>query len=169
MTQTENDIMQWLYDTVLGQAIRDSTWMFPSLETVHFIGLSLLMGSMLIVDLRLLGIMRDYPIRHALAFLPWAIFGFVLNTFSGIGFVAADPFMYWPNPAFRLKMYMILLAGLNAAVFTILEHRKVAGFGVGEETNTFTKVSAGLSLGLWIFIIILGRSLPTFEGSMTFF
>lgn len=169
MSQTETDIMQWFHDTALGQMIRDSTWMFLSLETVHFVGLCLLMGAMLVVDLRLIGFLRGFPIKSALAFLPFALAGFALNMLSGIGFLTADPFYYWPNPAFRLKMYMIILAGLNALLFTVLEHKKVYNLGVSEDTNTLTKITAVLSLALWVFIIILGRSLPTFEGSTTFF
>jgi hypothetical protein len=169
MSQTETDIMQWFHDTALGQMIRDSTWMFASLETIHFIGLCMLLGSMLVVDLRLVGFLRGFPIRSALAFLPFALGGFALNLLSGIGFVAADPFYYWPNPAFRLKMYMVLLAGLNALLFTIFEHKAVSNLDVSADTNAFTKVAAVLSLALWVFIIILGRSLPTFEGSTTFF
>src|ERR1700722_19547422 len=77
--------------------------------------------------------------------------------------------MYWPNPAFKLRLFLILLGGLNALLFTVMEHRHVLVMGDDEDTGTFTKVTAGLSLGLWLCVILLGRLLPTFEGSTSFF
>ena len=77
--------------------------------------------------------------------------------------------MYWPNPAFKLKMFLILVAGLNALLFTVMEHRRVLVLGEEEDAGTLTKVTAGLSLGLWLAVILLGRLLPTFEGSTSFF
>jgi hypothetical protein len=93
----------------------------------------------------------------------------VINLLTGIEFFMADPFMYWPNPAFKLKMFLILVAGLNALVFTVMEHRHVLVMGDDEKTSTFTRVTAVLSLSLWFCVILLGRLLPTFEGSTSFF
>src|SRR3977135_2601944 len=120
---SEEDILHWIRDTWLGATVRESRWIFASGEILHFIGLSLLVGGILIVDLRLLGIIRRIPVRAALAFLPFVIAGFVINLLTGIVFFAADPYMYWPNPAFKLKMFLILLAGLNAIVFTVWRQR----------------------------------------------
>jgi hypothetical protein len=166
---TEADILHWIRDTSLGAAVRQSRWMFATGETFHFIGLSLLVGGILIVDLRLLGFIRRVPVRAALAFLPFVFAGFLINLATGIVFFSADPLMYWPNPAFKLKMFLILLAGLNALVFTVLEHRNALSLGADENAGTFTKVSAGLSLGLWLGVLLLGRLLPAFEGSTSFF
>ena len=102
---TEADILHWFRDTSLGAAVRHSRWMFATGETFHFLGLSLLVGGILIVDLRLLGFLRHISMRSALSFLPFAIIGFVINLLTGILFFTADPMMYWPNPAFRLKMF----------------------------------------------------------------
>jgi hypothetical protein len=166
---TEADVLQWIKDMPVGAAVRQSRWMFAAGETLHFFGLCLLVGAMLIVDLRLLGYIRIVPMRAALAFLPFAIVGFVINLLTGIEFFMADPFMYWPNPAFKLKMFLILVAGLNALVFTVMEHRHVLVMGDDEKTSTFTRVTAVLSLSLWFCVILLGRLLPTFEGSTSFF
>ena len=84
-------------------------------------------------------------------------------------FFSADPMMYWPNPAFKLKMALILLAGLNALVFTVMAQRRVLGLGVDDDTGRIAKVTAGLSLGLWLGVLLLGRLLPAFEGSTHFF
>jgi hypothetical protein len=166
---SEADILHWIRDTSLGAAVRQSRWLFATGETLHFIGLSLLVGGILIVDLRLLGFLRRIPVRAALAFLPWVIVGFVINLATGILFFSADPYMYWPNPAFKLKMFLILLAGLNALIFTVMEHRHALTLGDDDDTGTFTKVTAGLSLSLWLGVLLLGRLLPAFEGSTKFF
>jgi hypothetical protein len=166
---SEADILQWIKDMPVGAAVRQSRWMFAAGETLHFFGLCLMVGALLIVDLRLLGYIRIVSMRAALAFLPFAIIGFVINLLTGIEFFMADPFMYWPNPAFKLKMFLILVAGLNALVFTVMEHHHVLVMGDGETTSAFTRVTAVLSLSLWFCVILLGRLLPTFEGSTSFF
>ena len=166
---TEGEVLHWIKELPLGAAVRESRWMFATGETLHFFGLCLLVGGLLIVDLRLLGFVSRVPMRAALAFLPFAIVGFLINLATGIEFFVTDPFMYWPNPAFKLKMFLILLAGLNALLFTVMEHRRVLVLADGESAGPFTKVSAGLSLTLWLAVILLGRLLPAFEGSTHFF
>ena len=166
---TETEILHWIRETWLGATVRQSRWIFATGETLHFIGLSLLIGGILIVDLRLLGFLRRIPIRAAHAFLPFVIAGFLINLATGIVFFSADPMMYWPNPAFKLKMALILLAGLNALVFTVMAQRRVLGLGVDDDTGRIAKVTAGLSLGLWLGVLLLGRLLPAFEGSTHFF
>jgi hypothetical protein len=166
---TEIEVLHWIKDMPLGATVRQSRWLFGAGETLHFFGLCLMVGGLLIVDLRLLGYIRRIPMRAALAFLPFVIAGFLINLATGIEFFMTDPLMYWPNPAFKLKMFLILLGGLNALLFTVMEHRHVLVMGDDEDTSTFTKVTAALSLGLWLCVILLGRLLPTFEGSTSFF
>lgn len=166
---TEADVLHWIKDLPVGAAVRQSRWMFATGETFHFFGLCLMVGGLMIVDLRLMGYIRRVPMRAALAFLPFVILGFLINLLTGIEFFMTDPFMYWPNPAFKLKMFLVLLAGLNALLFTVTEHRRVLVLGDEEDAGTLTKVTAGVSLGLWLAVILLGRLLPTFEGSTSFF
>jgi len=166
---SEADILHWIRDTWLGATVRESRWIFASGEILHFVGLSLLVGGILIVDLRLLGFIRRVPIRAALAFLPFVIAGFLINLLTGIVFFSADPMMYWPSPAFKLKMFLILLAGLNALVFIVMAQRKTLSLRDDESTGTLAKVTAGLSLSLWLCVLLLGRLLPAFEGSTSFF
>jgi hypothetical protein len=90
---SEAEILHWIKETALGAAVRDSRWLFWAGQSLHFVGLSLLLGGMLIVDLRLLGFIRGVPIRAALAFLPLALMGFLINLATGIMFFTMDPFM----------------------------------------------------------------------------
>jgi hypothetical protein len=166
---TEGEVLHWIKELPLGAAVRESRWLFAMGETFHFIGLCLMAGGLLIVDLRLLGFIRRVPMRAALAFLPFVIVGFLINLATGIEFFVTDPFMYWPNPAFKLKMFLILLAGLNALVFTVVDHRRELVLADGKNTGRYVKVTAGLSLGLWLCVLLLGRLLPAFEGSTEFF
>src|SRR5438874_12622955 len=88
---TETEILHWIRDTTLGETVRGSRWIFATGETFHFIGLSMLVGGILIADLRLLGYIRRVPVRAALAFLPFVLVGFVINLLTGIIFFSADP------------------------------------------------------------------------------
>jgi hypothetical protein len=166
---TEAEVLQWIKDLPIGAAVRQSRWLFALGETLHFIGLCLMVGGLLIVDLRLLGYIRRIPMRAALAFLPFVIVGFLINLATGTEFFMTDPFMYWPNPAFKLKMFMVLLGGVNALVFTVMEHRHVLVLGKDECASPLARVTAGGSLAIWFCVILLGRLLPTFEGSTSFF
>jgi len=166
---TEGEVLHWIKELPLGAAVRESRWLFATGETFHFIGLCLMVGGLLIVDLRLLGFIRRVPIRAAFAFLPFVIVGFIINVATGIEFFVTDPFMYWPSPAFRLKMTLILLAGLNALLFHVMEHRRMFILADGKNTSAYVKLTAGLSLSLWLCVLLLGRLLPAFEGSTSFF
>jgi hypothetical protein len=166
---TEAEVLQWIKDLPIGAAVRQSRWLFALGETLHFIGLCLMVGGLLIVDLRVLGYVRRIPMQAALAFLPFVIVGFLINLATGTEFFMTDPFMYWPNPAFKLKMFMVVLGGVNALVFTVMEHRHVLVLGRDERTSPLGKITAGASLAIWFCVILLGRLLPTFEGSTSFF
>jgi hypothetical protein len=166
---TEAEFFQILRSLPPGEWVRRSTWLFGLGETFHFLGLSLLFGSMTIVDLRLMGFLKGISYRGALSFLPFALIGFLMLAVTGFEFITADPAMYLPNPVFRLKLVLIAVAGLNAVLFTVMEHRHVLALRDDEDTTTFTKLAAGLSLSLWVLIILAGRMLPTFEGSRDFF
>ena len=147
----------------LGTLIRDIAWMFPALEVVHFMGLCVLFGSLMVIDLRLLGIAKFIPYRPAMAFIPIAIAAFSVNMLSGIGFFCADPFRYYPNIAFRWKIFFIILAGLNALYFNFVEHKKLRLLAEGADTDLTVKFVAGLSLILWVCVIVMGRMIPYLE------
>ena len=103
-----------LHDSWLGHIMRDVPWLFPTCEGLHFVGMSLLLGTIGVIDLRVLGFFKGLPIGPLHRMLPLAFFGFALNVATGVGFVCSDPDSYWIVGAFRLKMVLIMLAGLNA-------------------------------------------------------
>ena len=77
-----NDILYWMEQSALGQLMRDSVWLFPLAEILHFLGLSLLIGSLMVVDLRLLGIIKDMSFRAIYRYLPVTLLGFGINVVS---------------------------------------------------------------------------------------
>ena len=154
-------LVRWSTDTWLGRVGRDVFWVFPAGEIVHFFGLCLLIGAMLVVDLRLLGFARRrLSIEAALSLLPAAIIGLVLNIASGILFLCAHPENYWPSTAFRLKLLAVALGGANALYFKYAEAPRLAGVADDFDADRRTKTVAVLSLLIWTIVIVLGRFLP---------
>lgn len=161
---SEQTILTWFHDLSLGAAARDVPWVFPTFETLHFIGLCVLLGAMLIVDLRLLGLFRDVPAARIMKFSNLAAAGLTVNVLSGIGFFAADPFRYWSNPAFQLKVLLLIAAFVNITAFELGAKPRVLALPIDADTGIGIKVMGALSLLLWFAILILGRLLPDWDG-----
>ncbi len=160
--------LQVAHDTWLGEYTRTHAWAFTTGLVVHFIGLCLLLGAMLVIDLRLLGLGRSVPVRAVFQLLPVAIAGFAINLLTGVVFFVFDPFGYWLNPAFKIKMVLILVAGLNALVFTLVEQPKALS-EEGQGVGVLTRISAGMSLFVWFAVILFGRLIVAFQGSPDLF
>lgn len=155
-------VIHWLRETPLGVAMRETPGIFPATEMAHFIGLSLLIGVMIVVDLRVIGLFKQTSYESVLKLLPLAILGFAINLVSGIAFITCNPMLYLTNPAFFAKMGVIALGGVNALWFTFAEHRLIAGLPNDAAAPAAARVMAGASLGMWLLVILLGRLLPTF-------
>jgi predicted outer membrane lipoprotein len=150
----------WMGQSWLGVAARDVYWVFPAAEMVHFFGLCLLMGSLLMIDLRVLGFARSVSIKKVLAFIPAAGVGLALNIASGVVFLCAYPENYWPSMAFRLKMLAIAIGVLNALWFKWAESPHIEQLADDGDASRRAKVVALLSLTVWVAAIALGRFLP---------
>jgi hypothetical protein len=142
----------------VAQLVVEQSWVWPALETLHFIGLALLAGVLLPVNLRLLGLMRAVPYTALHALLPWAIGGFTLNTVSGMCFFITSPDQYTANAAFAWKMLFILLAGLNLLYLTVVDD--VWAVGAGERAPARVRAMAASALALWFGVIFWGRLMP---------
>jgi hypothetical protein len=162
---TEAHVLHLIQHSPLGELMRRVGWLFPACQSLHFIGMSLLFGAIGLVDLRILGFFKSIPIPAVLKLIPIAIAGFALNLLTGAAFVASNPYQYWPSPMFKLKMAVIVWAGVNALYFTFAEYRKLAHAG---EPDFQSRVLAGTSIVFWLIVILAGRLLPTFEGSTSF-
>jgi hypothetical protein len=105
---------------LVGNYVRDTPWTWIAFETLHFIGLTLLVGVVLLINLKVFGVMRGVSYDTLDRLLPWAILGFGLNTVTGMGFYAAAAnTQYHNNAAFYWKLAFLLLAGFNTLLFTV--------------------------------------------------
>lgn len=125
-------------------------WAYPALETVHLVGIALLFGGLLVFELRLLGLARALDLRAlARLVLPLALLGFGLCALTGLAMFATQPMELLANPAFRLKLLLLMVAGANAAWF----HAR-GGLGLADKP---ARAQGLLSLGIWLAVIICGR------------
>lgn len=143
-----------LSETPLSIALTDSEWAFPAIESAHVIALTLVVGSIAVVDLRLLGIAaRERDARQLIAaILPvtWVAFAFALLTGSLL--FVANPISYAANLYFRIKLGLLLLVGVNMVLFHVHSHRHL-----GTDGALAPRISGAASLGLWIAIVAAGR------------
>ena len=139
--------------------MRESLWLFPVIETVHLLGMAALVGTITVFDLRLLGwaMRRERVSELARRLLPWAWLAFLVQAVTGITLFLSEAAKVYANPAFRLKMVLILLAGLHALIFHKIVYRNVATWDDGEVLPIGAKVSGLVSLLLWVGIIAAGR------------
>lgn len=147
----------WLEATPLAVLIAESKYLFPTLETLHVLGLALVVGSIAAFDLRTLGL--AWPSRRletlVREILPWTWSGFILAVVTGTLLFISSATVYIVNPAFLMKMGLLVLAGLNVLVFHLHpHHRRFKGEG---HVSAFLRISAALSLVLWTAIVGLGR------------
>lgn len=126
-------------------------WAYPALEALHVLGIAMLFGSLLVLELRLLGRARTLDLRMlARLTLPLALLGFGLCALTGLAMFAGQAGELLGNRVFLYKMGLIALAGLNAALFH-------AGAGLARAESPGARVQGLLSLGIWIAVIICGR------------
>lgn len=155
-----NGSLEWLSGSSIAIAMRDIVWLWPALESIHFIGLALVIGAAGYFDLRLMGFMRGVPVRAVKAFMPWAIVGFAINLISGALFFIMAPEMYAFSFAFWSKITFIIIAGLNAMAFETFLGQRVLALGPNEDTPRQFKIVGAVSLFSWFMVLYLGRMLP---------
>jgi hypothetical protein len=141
--------------------IDSSMWIWPILEDLHFIGLILLIGTIGVVNLRLLGLYKQLPLAPLHRFIPWGIAGFAINVVTGLLFYLGMPGFYNMNFVFQLKMAAIMLGGLNLLLFYCTSaFRTVEQLGPGEDAPRFAKIIALATVVIWLAVIVLGRYIP---------
>jgi hypothetical protein len=151
---------QWLEHTSLSLAIAESTWLFPLIEGSHILALPLSVGMIVIVDLRLLGLaFRDGQSRIMKEVLRWSTPGFVVMFITGGLLFMTHAGTAYLNTFFRAKLALLLLLGVNAAVYQALFYPRMEQWDAGRTTPAGAKLCAGLSLIVWISVIVCGRTM----------
>jgi len=162
-----HSIVEWIASTEFSQLMIASKWWWACLMDLHFIGLTLLIGTIGLLDLRMLGFLKQLPVEPLHQLVPWAITGFCINLVTGgLAFIGM-PVFYTYDVAFWLKMLAILLAGLNVMLFYWTgTFRRIEHLGPGEDAPPFAKFIAASSLFLWFAVIILGRYIQPLEDTI---
>ena len=146
---------QWCYQTAIGEAIRESTWLFPLIEAFHLVGLGLTAGAVLIVDLRLLGLgLSRQPVAQLSAAVePWLLGSVTLMFASGIPLFLSESMKCYYSFAFWVKMTSLFLALL----FTFTVRRRMTRTGLPIERPLLGRSTAVISLSLWFGVAWGGR------------
>jgi hypothetical protein len=150
--------LTWLQELDFPTQIRESAFLFPSIETVHVFALVLVVGSIMTVDLRLLGLTnRDRPFTHLAAeMLPWTWTAFTVAAIAGLLMFSSKAMTYYANIPFRIKMCCLVLAGLNMFWFHWAGTRHLKMWDHSKPPPA-AKFAGGASLLLWTVIVATGR------------
>ncbi len=159
----------WLRWPSVEHLFQHNAWAWPLCETMHFVGIILLVGIVGMFDLRLLGFARAIPLAPLRRLLPWGVLGFALAAITGLLFVTGiyanveiPPYTVAMNDGFlQLKLLFMALAGLNLLAFYATgAARDVEHLGAGEDAPPKAKLNAGLSLVFWLLVVYFGRLIP---------
>jgi hypothetical protein len=150
---------QWLGETSFSIGIRESTWVYPIIESVHVLSLCLFVGLALVWDLRLIGVsFRRVPVSDVQSrVMPWTAIGFVLMSISGVLLFASDPVRFYGNIFFRVKAFALIFAGLNAFIFHTTTGKRLIAWDTSPITPSGAKLAGIISIVLWAVIIVTGR------------
>lgn len=153
----------WLELSGLGDAMRRSAWMYPIVEIFHILGFVILVGATVMFDLRVLGLGRGLAVtalaRHLLR---WAWAGLALVVPAGLMMFTAHATEFAVNPAFQLKLALLVAAAANVAFFHLVPYRTVRAWDGAGEAPLPARAAAALSIAVWIAVITCGRLIAYF-------
>jgi len=153
-------LAEFLLGSPLNAWIQATYWVWPVLEITHFIGLSLLLGGLIVIDLRRAGHVRNLDPVATHQLLPLVFLGFGLNATTGILFFYGDPMRYAINIGFQIKMLLVLLAGLNALLYYWKLAPVITAWDPAAPATPLARTVAYLSLALWTGVLVCGRLIP---------
>ena len=163
LNQLLHAIEVYLRHTPQGEFLRTAMWGWPIFESLHFLGMSLLLGTVGVFDLRLLGFARRIPIAALHRLIPIGISGFVINMVTGICFISATPDQYLFNKAFYWKVTFLTIAGLNVMIFYARTFRRLLDTPPDMTPPLAARLAGGVSLLAWIGVMSAGRLLTFFR------
>jgi hypothetical protein len=152
--------MQAIEASSIARWMREALWAYPAVEAIHILALGLVVGSIVIVDLRLLGLSREISVsrlsRHA---LPFTVGAFIVAMFTGLLMFTAHAEDFLTNRVFAIKMGLILVAGVNAGILHTGPWRSIAQWDTGAMPPPSVRFAAALSIAVWITVVACGRLL----------
>ncbi len=157
---------QWVDSTRWSALLRQSSWTFPVFDTLHTLGIVLVAGTIMLVDLRLLGVaLRGVPIAKLVArIVPATLWGFFFMFVSGAVLFTTEAVKMYQNTPFRIKLILMALAGLNALVFHRTIFRDVASWDAASTAPFRARIAGLLSLIFWMAVIAAGRAIAYAPG-----
>ena len=155
-------LSNWLTGFGLADFVNAYDWVWPVCEIFHFIGMAMLIGTVGLLDIRILGLAKGLPIDKLEKLMPIGVAGFILNLVTGIVFVAGNPtggpIAYLDNLAFQIKVVLMLVAGVNLAAFYLTGiSGRAAAVGPAGDADRGARLVAAASLLLWFGVIFFGR------------
>ena len=158
---TLDSTLVWLHDTSFGTVIRESIWAEPIIETIHVLTLTVFLGFVILLDLRLLDLaLRQTPVSRVFRQLnPFLFASFGIMLVTGISLFAGDPVLFYGTIFFKLKMVMLLAAALNVVVFNATLGRSLAQWDTLTRTPRGARITGIVSLVLWIGVVGCGRGI----------
>jgi len=152
-------IAAWVENGTIGTAIRESPWLFPTIETCHVLAIVTVVGSITILDLRLLGFAsRESSVTDVMSdVLPWTWGSFVVAAITGSLLFTSKAVEYYNDGPFRAKMVLLALAAVNMAIFQRFTQRSLPGWDQAQTTPWAAKIAGGVSLALWVAVVACGR------------
>jgi hypothetical protein len=150
---------KFLEQTSIGAAVRQSLWLFPAIETVHLLGMTALLATIGAFDLRLAGfiLLGERVSSLSCRLLPWAWAGFAAQVITGALLFSSEATHMVVNPAFRVKMILIILAGAHALIFHLAARRTMPAWDAKPQPPAAVRIAGLISLLLWIGVVAAGR------------
>lgn len=154
-----SDLFKAVEDTGVAAFVRENPYAFPGLEAVHVAAIMLVVGSIFVLDLRLLGASsRSHAVTRLTAeVLPWTWASFAVAAITGLLLLTGQAGAYAANLQFRMKLALMAAAGVNMLVFHFVTWRSVEQWDQAIPTPTAARVAGLLSLALWVGVVICGR------------
>lgn len=151
------EFLEWLETTALADAVRTIPWLYPALESAHYIGIACLVGGVMLIDLRLLGVARKLRIDLMITLLPWVWAGFIINAVTGGIIFVYGATNFGTSGPFLLKMLLIVFAGINAFIFEMMARKGRTSWVPAGTAPIAVKAVATASLILWVGVVTTGR------------
>jgi uncharacterized protein DUF6644 len=153
-------ICQWIQDTSVGTALRESTYMFPVVEGSHLLGLGISVGTIMVSDLRLMGVILKKERASAVmgSLLPWSISGFVFMMITGVFLFWCEAVKAYNSTWFRFKVLFLILAFANIVIFHTTSWLRMDEWDLDPVPPRGARLAGLLSLILWTLVITAGRT-----------
>jgi hypothetical protein len=159
MALTLNEICHWIDQTVLSQSIQAAGWVVPTVQTIHILAIAVVASSALMIDLRLIGVFwASRPMNEVTGrFLPFVWWPLLVLLASGAIMIIAEPARSLKNPAFQLKMGLLISALIVTFLFQFIQRRNAAFGDSAARPRVAAMTIAVVSMLLWSSIIFAGR------------